>query len=166
MKFELKCKKIIDLPVPTVDLYYKLLHYVDDREKLEGIIDWLGSGDFEDRAIIKPDDLPRAELFLTHWLREQRAKEEYAPPVIATEPAEKELYKTVYHEMKLVYDYTGIDFMRLKKVDILTFWRYFRDAVVYRAKQSEQGKEYLEKAYNSVQTKPDRAAIAELIRAQ
>ena len=105
-------------------------------------------------------------MYLNHWLREQRAKEEYSPPVIATEAGENELYKTVYHEMKLVYDYSGIDFMRLRKLDVLTFWRYFRDAIIYRSKQSEQGREYLEKAHNSVQTKPDRAAIAELIRMQ
>jgi hypothetical protein len=166
MKFKLQCKKIIDLPIPSVDLYYKLMHYVDEKEKLNGIIDWLGSGEFENRAYIQPEDLPRAEMYLNHWLREQRSKEEYSPPVIATEAGENELYKTVYHEMKLVYDYSGIDFMRLRKLDVLTFWRYFRDAIIYRSKQSEQGREYLEKAHNSVQTKPDRAAIAELIRMQ
>ena len=68
--------------------------------------------------------------------------------------------------MKFVSDYTGMNFADIRLLDILQFWRYYRDAIIYTSIQSDKGKEYLKNAYNSVQTKPDRAAIAELIESQ
>lgn len=164
--FDLICKRKIELPPPTVDMYYKVFHPVTEQEKIEGVIDWLGSGKLEDRAYIKAEDIPLAEVFLNVWLRKMRNEEEYRPPHIATDSAEESHYKTAFHEMKFVSDYTNMSFLELRGLDVLLFWRYYRDAIIYNAIQSESGKEYLNKAYNSVQTKPDRAAIAELIESQ
>lgn len=166
MKFKLECKKIINLPPPSVDMYYKIYYPVNTKDQMTGILDWLGSGKIENRAYIQAEDIEHAKQFLSEWLKDMRKEEPYAPPTVVTDTPESGPYKTTFHEMKLVYEYTGIDFGRLRELDILTFWRYFRDAVIYRAIQSESGKEYLNKAYNSVQTKPDRVAIAELIEAQ
>ena len=166
IRFELICNRSIELPPPTVDIYYKIFYPASEQEKIEGVIDWLGSGRLEDRAYIKAEDIPKADVFLNVWLRKMRNKEQYKPPHIATDSAEEAHYKTAFHEMKFVSDYTNMNFQELRSLDVLTFWRYYRDAVIYNAIQSDTGKEYLNKAYNSVQTKPDRAAIAELIESQ
>jgi len=166
IQFKLKCKKTVGLPPPTVDSYYKIYFPASEQEKTEGIIDWLGSGDLEARAYIEPEDILRAEEFLSDWLRLKRKEEEYIPPHVATDVVEKTVYSTIYHEMKFVADYTLMSFAEIRQIDVLQFWRYYRDAVIYRAKTSEGGKEFLERAYNSVQTKPDMAAIAELIKQQ
>ena len=53
IRFKLICERSIELPPPTVDIYYKIYHPASEQEKIEGVIDWLGSGKLEDRAIIQ-----------------------------------------------------------------------------------------------------------------
>lgn len=166
IKFDLVCKKHIELPPPTVDCYYKLLYPDSEQEKTQSVIEWLGSGKIEDRAYIKAEDIIRAEIFLIDWLRKTRKEEKYTAPHISTDVHESGPYTTTYHEMKFVSDYTGMNFADIRLLDVLQFWRYYRDAIIYTSIQSDKGKEYLKNAYNSVQTKPDRAAIAELIESQ
>ena len=166
IRFDLKCRRSIELPPPTVDIYYKIYHPASEQEKTEGVIEWLGSGKLEDRAYIQAEDIPTAEVFLNLWLREKRGEEQYTPPHISTDTADDTPYKTEFHEMKFVSDYTNMNFQELRGLDVLTFWRYYRDAIIYKGIQSEHGKEFLNNAYNSVQTKPDRLAIAELIQSQ
>ena len=54
----------------------------------------------------------------------------------------------------------------LRELDLLTFWRYYRDAIIYQLKKSDAGQDYLKQAYNSEQTKPDRAGLAQYIESQ
>lgn len=166
IRFKLICERSIELPPPTVDIYYKIYYPASEQEKIEGVIDWLGSGRLEDRAIIQAEDIPKAEVFLNVWLKQKRSEEQYTPPHIATDTEDNSVYKTEFHEMKFVSDYTNMNFQELRGLDVLTFWRYYRDAIIYKGIQSEHGKEFLNNAYNSVQTKPDRLAIAELIQSQ
>lgn len=166
IRFKLMCERSIELPPPTVDIYYKIYHSASEQEKIEGVIDWLGSGRLEDRAIIQAEDIPKAEVFLNVWLKQKRSEEQYMPPHIATDKETEQIYKTEFHEMKFVSDYTNMNFQELRGLDVLTFWRYYRDAIIYNCIQSEKGREFLNNAYNSVQTKPDVAAIAALIQSQ
>lgn len=80
---------------------------------------------------------------------------------------EKAYYKTSTAEEKTVCNYTKIDFMSLRELDIFAFWQYLRDAVIYNLSLTDKGKEYLEKAYlyekNRYVDKPDRAALAEFL---
>lgn len=158
-------KKKVKLPPPTVGAYYHIYHAVSDSEVTEGLCDWLTSGGPQARAYIEPIDIIKARIILSEWLKELRQREEYRPPHIEGDVQETR-YRTVYHELKLVSDYTHDSFSELKKMDVLTFWRLYRDAVIYNCNKSEDGREYLDRAFANVQTKPDRAAIAQIIAMQ
>ena len=60
---------------------------------------------------------------------------------------------------KLVYDYTGIDFLRIGELDVFSYWAYLHDAVVWDCGRTPKGREYLENAYYYQQTEPDRKAL-------
>ena len=158
-------EKKVKLSPPTVEAYYHIYHAVSDSEVIEGLCDWLTSGGPQARAYVEPIDIVKAKIVLSSWLKELRKREEYYPPHVEGDIPDTR-YSTVYHELKVVSDYTRDSFSELKKMDILTFWRLYRDAIIYSCNKSEDGKEYLDRAYAQIQTKPDRAAIAEIIRMQ
>lgn len=158
--------KKVHLPPPTVEAYYKIYHAISDSEKVEGLCEWLAGGSPEARAYIQPIDMAKAELALSAWLRDLRQRPEYKAPYYKSEEQTETHYSTVYHELKVVSDYTHDSFTELKKIDVLTFWRYYRDAIIYNCSKSEIGMEYLKNAYNQEQTKPDRAAIAAIMNMQ
>lgn len=55
----------------------------------------------------------------------------------------------------MVQEYTGIDFLRIGELSVFDFWQYLHDAVIWNCGQTEDGRKYLERAYNFQQTKPD-----------
>ena len=82
------------------------------------------------------------------------------------EKGRKAFFKNTSQEEKTVSNYTGIDFLRLGELGIFDFWRYLHDAVIWNCSQTEKGEEYLRNAYNYMQKKADRAALAELERSE
>ena len=165
LKYLFNNGKTVKLPPPTVEAYYHIYHAVDDSEVTEGLCDWLTSGGPEARAYIDAVDIIKARIVLSGWLKELRKRDEYYPPHVEGDVSETR-YSTVYHELKLVSEYTHDSFSELKKMDVLAFWRLYRDAIIYNCNKSDEGKEYLERAFANVQTKPDRAAIAQIIASQ
>ena len=165
LKYLFNNGKTVKLPPPTVEAYYHIYHAVDDSEVTEGLCDWLTSGGPEARAYIDAVDIIKARIVLRGWLKELRKRDEYYPPHVEGDVPETH-YSTVYHELKLVSEYTHDSFSELKKMDVLTFWRLYRDAIIYNCNKSDEGREYLERAFANVQTKPDRAAIAQIIASQ
>lgn len=165
LKYLFNNGKTVKLPPPTVEAYYHIYHAVDDSEVTEGLCDWLTSGGPEARAYIDAVDIIKARIVLRGWLKELRKRDEYYPPHVEGDVPETR-YSTVYHELKLVSEYTHDSFSELKKMDVLTFWRLYRDAIIYNCNKSDEGREYLERAFANVQTKPDRAAIAQIIASQ
>lgn len=157
--------KKVELMPPSVESYYKIYHAVDSSEETEGLCEWLGSTDTA-RAYIAPIDVIKAKYELSRWLAQLRKREEYRAPHVEGDVVTGTQFTTVYFELKTVSDYTHDSFTELKKMDVLCFWRLYRDAIIYNCSKSEDGKAYLEKAYASVQTKPDRAAIAQIIAMQ
>lgn len=158
-------KKVKLLP-PSVDAYYKIYHGLSDGEKVEGLCEWLASSSEQARAYIEPIDIVKAEIALSEWLRKLREHPAYKPPHVKEDTPSESHYSTVYHELKLVSDYTHDSFTTLRKMDVLTFWRYYRDAIIHNCNKSEDGRDYLNRAYNQEQTKPDRAAIAAIMNMQ
>lgn len=71
----------------------------------------------------------------------------------------KDYLVTKTEEIKMVSDYSGLDFEGCLNLGIDTFKLLFRDAFVYRMKQTEKGREYLENAWLLKQTKPDRQKL-------
>ncbi|WP_019678153.1 hypothetical protein [Ruminococcus flavefaciens] len=163
---QLKGRKSIRLLPINVKEYYQIFHPVNDSEKIFGLTDWIARSDEEKKSSITVEDLYIIEIELLNWLRTEREKERYKAPYYK-QAAQNEVYFTrEYDELKLVSDYTNSSFGELQELDIFTFWRYYRDAVIWNCSKTEEGREYLRNAYNSVQTKPDRAAIAQLISSQ
>lgn len=166
LNVQLKNRKRLKLLPINVREYYQIFHPADDSEKIFGLTDWIARSDSEKKSSISVEDLYMIELELLNWLKNERKKEQYKAPYYK-QAAQNETYFTrVYDELKLVSDYTNSSFGELQELDIFTFWRYYRDAVIWNCSRSEEGREYLHNAYNSVQTKPDRAAIAQLISSQ
>lgn len=158
--------KKVKLPPPSVDAYYKIYYSLSDSEKVAGLCEWLASSSEQARAYIELIDIVKAETALSEWLKKLREHPAYKPPHVKEDTPSESHYSTVFHELKLVSDYTRDSFTTLRKMDVLTFWRYYRDAIIYNCNKSEDGKEYLNKAYNQEQTKPDRVAIAAIMNMQ
>lgn len=165
LKYTFNNGKTVKLPPPTVEAYYHIYHAISEIEVTEGLCDWLTSGGPQARAYIEPIDIVKSRIVLSEWLRQLRKREEYYPPHVEGDVSEAR-YRTVYHELKAVSEYTRDSFSELKKIDVLTFWRLYRDAIIYNCNKSEDGREYLERAFANVQTKPDRRAIAQIIAMQ
>lgn len=158
-------KHIRLLPI-NVREYYQIFHPADVMDKVEGLTDWIVRSAPAEKSIVGEMDLYKIELELLAWLKREKAKEQYKAPYYKQEPQYTVYFTRVYDELKLVSDYTNSSFRELQELDIFTFWRYYRDAVIFNCSRSEEGREYLEKAYAGEQTKPDRAAIAEIIAMQ
>lgn len=77
-----------------------------------------------------------------------------------TGDSEQEEYLiTETEDLKLISDYSGLDFEQCMNLDCYTYKLLLRDAYIYKLKQSEQGREYLENCYILQQTEPDRKAL-------
>ncbi len=63
------------------------------------------------------------------------------------------------YEEKLVAEYLKISIIEVYKLDVVTFWYYLREAIVYSYSKTEEGREYLEKAWILTQTEPDVKAL-------
>lgn len=62
-------------------------------------------------------------------------------------------------DLKVVSDYSGLDFGELLSLDCVSYKMLFRDAFIYKLKQSKEGQEYLENCWILEQTKPDRGSL-------
>lgn len=68
-------------------------------------------------------------------------------------------YNVETSDIKLVCDYTGLNFNEAVELDCFTFKTVFRDAFIDKLQQSEQGREYLENCWIINQTEPDREKL-------
>ena len=75
------------------------------------------------------------------------------------EQEEKEYLTTETEDLKLVSDYSGLDFEKCIELDCYTYKLLLRDAYIYRFKQTKEGRDYLENCYILQQTKPNRKAL-------
>jgi len=75
------------------------------------------------------------------------------------EQEEKEYLITETEDLKLVSDYSSLDFDECLNLDCYTYKLLLRDAYIHKLKQSEQGREYLENCYVLQQTEPDRKTL-------
>ena len=62
-------------------------------------------------------------------------------------------------DLRLVANYTGMNFNELMQVDCITFKMLLRDAFINRMAQREEGREYLENCWLITQTEPDRKRL-------
>ena len=64
--------------------------------------------------------------------------------------------------LKMVSDYTGLNFNEVIELDCITFKMLLRDAFVDMMSKSEEGRDYLEQCWVLKQTDPDIARLREL----
>lgn len=64
-------------------------------------------------------------------------------------------------DLKLVSDYTRLDFNQVVELDCVTFKLLAKDALIDKLGQSEEGREYLENCWVLSQTEPDREKLRE-----
>ncbi|ACD52380.1 hypothetical protein HYH38_07965 [Clostridium botulinum] len=62
-------------------------------------------------------------------------------------------------EEKLISKYTGLNFIQIDELNIIEFWAYLRDSIIYKYNQTEKGQEYLEKCWIMEQKQPDRESL-------
>ena len=74
------------------------------------------------------------------------------------------LYTTETEDIKLVSDYTRTSFSDCLKLSCYDFRILFRDAYIFKLKQTEEGKEYLENCYLLEQEQPDRNSLRRLFK--
>ena len=66
--------------------------------------------------------------------------------------------------MKLVADYTGLNFHQVRQLEYIKYLTWLRDAYIYSLNQTEGGREYLDNAYRMEQTAPDRSALRKKLK--
>ena len=74
---------------------------------------------------------------------------------------ENTYFKTETGGIKLVCDYTGLNFNEAVELDCFTFRTIFKDAFIDKLSQTEKRREYLENCWILTQTKPDREKLRE-----
>ena len=62
-------------------------------------------------------------------------------------------------DLKVASDYSGLDFGELLSLDCVSYKMLFRDAFIYKLKQTKEGQEYLENGGILEQTRPDRTSL-------
>lgn len=88
-------------------------------------------------------------------------------PYYPESSGERAFFRNSTQEVKTVSEYTGLNFLEVSDLELFDYWQYRRDAVIWNCGQTEEGREYLEKAYhymkNRNQDKADRKALAEFV---
>ncbi len=62
-------------------------------------------------------------------------------------------------DLKLVADYTGLNFNEVLELDCITYKMLVRDAFIDMMSKSEEGRDYLEQCWVLTQTEPDTAKL-------
>ena len=64
-------------------------------------------------------------------------------------------------DIKLISDYTGLNFIECVNLDCFVYRQLFADALITKLSATEQGKQYLDDCYVLRQTNPDKKALHE-----
>lgn len=68
-------------------------------------------------------------------------------------------YTTTSWWVRLVAEYTGLNFLQVGALDYIQYLTWRRDAFIHMLSRTEEGQEYLDNAYRMEQTKPDRETL-------
>ena len=76
---------------------------------------------------------------------------------------ENEWLSTDTDDLKLLHDYTGLNFEHLLNLDCYTYRKLLINAFIDKMKQSNEGREYLEKAWYLQQTDMDVDKVRKIV---
>lgn len=134
--------------IPTVREYY-ILKYSANTADIIAVAENIAE-------LNSPADL---QSFLAEYLAEIEAERAGNPqlqtPYYAEYSDEKHYYNCNSTDIKIVSDYTGLDFCQIYELEIFTFWAWLHDAVVWNCNKSDEGRDYLEMCWCMSQTEPD-----------
>lgn len=75
----------------------------------------------------------------------------------STDGSEVKEYLIVNTEdLKIMSDYTRLNFEELLELDCITYKLLFKDAFIHKMKETKEGQDYLEECYILNQTAPER----------
>ncbi len=101
--------------------------------------------------------------FLTEYLTEietiRSQNVNLQAPYYPEHDEQEHYYNCNSSDIKIVSDYTDLNFLEIYELDIFTFWSWLHDAIVYNCEKSEDGRGYLEKCWTNSQAEPDREAL-------
>lgn len=136
---------------PTVREYY-ILKYSANTADVVAIA----------KTIADFDGPAELQSFLTEYFGEIEAEKTNNPqlqiPYYAEYSDEKQYYNCNSTDIKIVSDYTRLDFCQIQNLGIFTFWGWLHDAIVWNCNKSDEGKDYLEMCWCMSQTEPDEDA--------
>lgn len=72
---------------------------------------------------------------------------------------QKEWLITDTDDLKLVSDYSHLNFSECLDLDCITYKILFRDAYIFKLKQTKEGRDFLEECYILTLTEPDKQAL-------
>lgn len=72
---------------------------------------------------------------------------------------QKEYLNTDTYLLKLVSDYSGLNFNEAMELDCVTYKKLSKDAFIHSMSRTEEGREYLEQCWILNQTNPDREKL-------
>lgn len=94
---------------------------------------------------------------LIAWVLSEREKDRnLQTPYVPEESEFKPYLLNKSGDLKIVSDYTGLNFNEVYQLEIFDFWQYLHDAVVWNCSRTAEGKDYLERAYLLKKKEPDR----------
>lgn len=134
--------------VPTL-CEYQILKYSDNTAEVLAIA----------RCFAEINSTAELQCFLTEFftgIETERAKNpQLCIPYYPEYSDEPTYYNCNSTDIKIVSDYTRLDFLQIQELGIFTFWGWLHDAVVWNCLKSEDGQDYLEKCWCISQTEPD-----------
>lgn len=78
---------------------------------------------------------------------------------VTNDQEEKPWLDTDTKTLKMVSDYTGLDFNQVIELDCYTFKVLVKDSFIEMMSQSEKGQEYLQSCWLLTQTTPDKKSL-------
>lgn len=117
---------------------------------------------FVAESIAGSDNIEEFQRYQADYIAEIEARKDRDPqlktPYYMEYSEEKQYYSCNSSDMKLVSDYTRLNFNEIFKLDIFLYWSWLHDAVVYLCSKTDEGKDYLEMCWCMSQTEPDEDA--------
>lgn len=107
--------------------------------------------------------LGEVKQFLTEYLSNveniRQSNENMRIPYYPYGEKQEQYFNCGTSDIKVVSDYTRLNFSDILNLEIFVFWEYLHDAFVWNCSRTKSGREYLENAWYYQQTEPDRKAL-------
>lgn len=154
----------LEIKPPTLRMYYKkLLAAGNDNELIVAIAE-ICNRNYNEIHIDKNyildnftvNDLHNFLIKLPEWIKSEIENDPLLKlPYLPENSENKAFLENNTADLKIVSDYTNLNFNEILELEIFEFRNYLHDAVIWNLSKSEKGREQLEKAYVIRKKDPD-----------